>query len=469
MRTMSALLRVSVPALLLASLGQPVPAQLGFSKTDTPDPANVLLIVADDLGVDMIGAYGEGTNPPPTPNIDALASNGVLFRNAYSNPAGSVTLATIETGRYAQRTGVGYVIYQGDQPLPRSEIILPEMLDLGTGGAYAHALIGKWFLGNEKNGGNLSPNLMGYGHYEGIIAQLYLGGYDYFQHELVTNGVVSLSDTYATTEQVDSALDWIAGAPEPWYCQLAFNAPHTPIHEPPANLFTVPVPPVLEPHGDLTPFYMAMIEALDTELGRLMASVDPKVLARTTVIFLGDNGTPGETVLPPFVPGHGKLTVYEGGVNVPLIVSGAQVVSPGREETALVNTVDLFSTIADLASVDLDDVMPPGAQLDAVSLYPYLRDPGVRDLRDTVFSEMFTPNGVTGPYEAQIYAIRDERYKIVRQSFGLGSPSYDEFYDLQLDPFEQSNLLAGRVPPTAEAARAYFRLDQELDRLPQLP
>ncbi len=82
-----------------------------------------------------------------------------------------------------------------------------------------------------------------------------------------------------------------------------------------------------------------MIEAMDTELGRLLAQVDRTT---TTIIFLGDNGTPNEVTAKPYKPDHAKLRVYEQGVKVPMIVAGAAVKDPGRQVTGLVNTVDLF-------------------------------------------------------------------------------------------------------------------------------
>ena len=78
---------------------------------------NLLIIVADDVGVDMIGAYGEGPDPPQTPTIDQLASEGVLFRNVWANPTCSPTRAEMHTGRYGHYTGVGLV--QLEQRLPR--------------------------------------------------------------------------------------------------------------------------------------------------------------------------------------------------------------------------------------------------------------------------------------------------------------------------------------------------------------
>ena len=83
--------------------------------------SNVLLIIADDVGVDGIGSYREGAAPPPTPHIDSLASRGVLFRNAYSNALCSPTRCTIFTGRYSFRTGVGTIVEFGPEPRRSSD------------------------------------------------------------------------------------------------------------------------------------------------------------------------------------------------------------------------------------------------------------------------------------------------------------------------------------------------------------
>ena len=90
-------------------------------------PSNILVIIADDLGVDQVGVYGEGTSPAPTPIIDGLASSGVLFRNAWANPTCSPTRSCIMTGRYGYRTGVGQVGVR----LDLAETSLPELLGRG--------------------------------------------------------------------------------------------------------------------------------------------------------------------------------------------------------------------------------------------------------------------------------------------------------------------------------------------------
>ncbi|MEY2982666.1 MAG: Arylsulfatase precursor, partial [Planctomycetota bacterium] len=104
---------------------------------------NVLILLADDIGVDYVGCYGEGSNPPPTPNIDTLAQRGVLFRNAYANPSCSPTRACIHTGRFPFRTLVGrWIRYENNsEPIGRlldEEWTIPEVLDR-AGSGYAHA------------------------------------------------------------------------------------------------------------------------------------------------------------------------------------------------------------------------------------------------------------------------------------------------------------------------------------------
>ena len=92
---------------------------LGLTACGAAEPTgNVLIVLVDDIGPELLAVYGEGDDPPPTPNIDRLAAEGVLFRNAWANPLCSPTRALIMTGRYAFRTGVGSVINPTTAALP---------------------------------------------------------------------------------------------------------------------------------------------------------------------------------------------------------------------------------------------------------------------------------------------------------------------------------------------------------------
>ena len=134
----------TMKALLLASLAALTP---GLPAADLERP-NILLIIADDLGTEMLKPYGIGKDFPRTPTINSLAQRSVVFRNAWSSPVCSPTRACIQTGRFGFRNGVGMTVKDAVtfNGLQASEVILPEMLDRGTDGGYQHALFGKWHL-----------------------------------------------------------------------------------------------------------------------------------------------------------------------------------------------------------------------------------------------------------------------------------------------------------------------------------
>ena len=414
---------------------------------------NVLVLLADDLGVDNVAAYGDAPDPPSTPRIDSLANDGVLFRNAWANPVCSPTRATLLTGRYAFRTGVGWNVYTSSADLPHSELTLPEMLDLTTDGAYEHGYFGKWHMSNgTSSGGPSAPNDHGWSWFEGTAGNLA----NYFEWSKVTNGTTAASTEYATTDVVDSTLEWIADREGPWLAVVAFHAAHLPYHAPPAHLHGVDLseagPPLLDP----VPYFRAMVEAMDTEIGNLLDGLGPAI-EDTVVIFVGDNGTEKSVVLPPYDPAKAKGTLYQGGVGVPLVVAGPQVTMPGAECTGLVNVTDLFLTVADLAGADLDK-LPPDLELDSISIAPYLADPLQPSLRSFVYSEYFVPNGFGSPvHEGR--AASDGTYKLVRIT---GQP--DELYHLGLDPFELTDLLV-EPPLTTEAALAYRGLEAVMRQL----
>ena len=414
-----------------------------------PAPTNVLLVVADDLGVDFLEAYGVHPIVPPTPTIDALIANGVLFERCYTSPSCSPTRASILTGRYSFRTGLGTPIQEWlpEPALELSEVTTPEMLKTASGGEIATSAIGKWHLGSAAVGDILHPNLQGFDWFEGTFGNLYFGQ-TYFDHSKIINGVRVSSTTYSTTEQVDDALARVQAMPEPWFLYLAFNAAHQPFHAPPQALHGY----TLSGDPELTPFehFSATVQALDTELGRLLASIDPDVLARTTVIFVGDNGSPNQAVVPPSIAGQSKGSLYEGGVHVPLVISGRHVAQPGTRCSAVVNTVDLFPTIAGLMGVDMRSGIGDQRPIDGVPLNDYLDDPTHAPLRPWVVAEKFEPNGF-GPYTSQGWMIRDPRWKLIRRS-----GQADKFFDMQGVEREGTDLFEGAL--TQEQLDAYAQL-----------
>ena len=443
---------------------------------ESPKP-NLLILIADDLGVDYVSAYGEGPDPAKTPNIDALADRGVLFRNAWASPVCSPTRACIHTGRYSFRTGIGAVLRGGNggrrgrrgggrgrRPgtggavagLPLSELTLPELLDK-AGSGYSHAAIGKWHLGaGEESRG---PNQAGWSHFAGSLSGSLRGENAYFNWQRTVNGATEVCRTYATTMNVDDTLDWIEEteqAEKPWLCYLSFNAPHAPFHNPPNDLHEIDASSLAARRATV-PQYRAMVEAMDREIGRLLRGLG-EARDRTNVIFMGDNGTPGQVAQTPFLSNHAKGSLYEGGVNVPLIVAGPIVKTEGRETSALVSATDIFSTAAELCGVSVQGNVPRDLQIDGLSFVPILSNAKHPTIRSTVFSESFRGSN---PAQNGRAAIRGPRYKVVRE-YRAGSTT-DEFYDLESDPFEQTKLLWGDL--NGEQQAEITALCAEMDRL----
>jgi arylsulfatase A-like enzyme len=427
---------------------------VGFaaSAQTPPPPSNVLLIIGDDVGIDLIGAYQPlvgSQQVPPTPTIDSLAAQGVLFRNAWSNPLCATTRSTIQTGRYSHRTG----IYGPIATLAAEEFSIAEMLAADPALDYTGAVIGKWGLGGSTNtrhavrtgydffagrpGCCLAPPAGGYFNWEKHSAQFSPGpGCDpedpaWHLNESCIASSVTPTTVYATTANVDDAKAWLNSLPDgqPWMLVLAFNAAHTPWDGAPDGLHSYPTP--LGCPGNSLVCARAMVEAMDRKISELLTSLDPAELDRTTVIFVGDNGTEQTISVPPFDPTRSKFTLFQGGVNVPLIVAGADVAGPPRVSQALVNTSDLFMTILDLANVNpatfpttIPTVPAQPWDHDSYSLVPILQN-SVGEIRHFAYSA--SQNGKT---------IRN------RAGFKLqvsGGSWY--FYSLAQDPYENVNLV----------------------------
>jgi len=389
---------------------------------DTPPPLNpnpnILLIISDDVGLDASSGYTIGTELPATPTLDALAANGLIFDNAWANPVCSPTRATLLTGRYGYRTGV---LTAGDD-ISLDETSLQSFIDTNIPNTYSHAAFGKWHLAGEENGADDNPNLMGVDHYAGLPAGA--GRANYYDWTLVQDGQSEEGIDYTTTAFADLASDWIATQQQPWFAWLAFNAAHTPFHVPPRDLYdrdTLPENPT-EPVDEL-PYYLAAIEAMDFEIGRLLDRLSPTVRANTIIIYLGDNGTPRQ-VVQGHASDHGKGSVYEGGVAVPMIIAGRGVTRIGEREDGLVGSVDLFATIASLAGTNTDEIN------DSKS-FAHLLTEATTSRREYAYAEIEND-------DRSDWTIRNDRYKLVER-MDTGEAPVQELYDLEADPFEQNN------------------------------
>ncbi|MCB9691884.1 MAG: sulfatase-like hydrolase/transferase [Alphaproteobacteria bacterium] len=403
----------------------------GTAELTVPEPpgGNVIVFLLDDVGVDKVGAYG-GDFAAHTPTLDGLAAEGVRFTRAYASSVCSPTRASLLTGRHPRRTGIGWVVDTGARVafLPLDEQTIPEVLRGGRAEPWTNAALGKWHVaGPSYDRYQQHPNDQGFTHFAGTWGNPeYASGRGYYHWSKTVDGATGERDVYMTTDTADDVLEQLAVLEEPFFLYVAFNAPHGPLHLPPAHLVRE-LPP---PNAPTDVVYDSMLEALDTELGRILATADPAVLARTTILTLGDNGTMENGVPEPLRNGRFKHTPYEGGVNVPFIVNGPLVQEPGSVSDALVHVVDILPTVAEIAGVPLAG--PEGAQvvledgswqeLDGRSLVPVLAGEAVRDV---VYTEAYHPNGAPSTTNLQ-RSVRSGSHKLVRWGEGI-----EELYRLE--------------------------------------
>jgi len=253
---------------------------------------------------------------------------------------------------------------------------------------------------------------------------------------------------------VNDAIELGGQLAEPWLLIVSFNTAHHPAHVPPRDLHGYRE--LVDPHIQSPMAFRAMVEAMDTEIGRLLAALAPQ---RPVVFFLGDNGT-AKSAYTKSDPRRrrAKASLYEGGVRVPLIVNHRTIVRPGRRVEGLASVTDLFATMVEIAGVDRSaEGLPP----DSVSLAPYFRSAAAPSPRSWLLAERFGSNGRV-PRPGSSRAVRDRRYKLIRPG---GNAKY-LFFDLAADPDERSPL--PRATLEGAAAAAYQRLLQLLEEPPPI-
>ncbi|MGC6492409.1 MAG: sulfatase-like hydrolase/transferase [Myxococcota bacterium] len=401
----------------------------GVRRSDHP---NIMLIVLDDVGTDMIRGYGDHPRPVVTETVDALMTRGVSFRHAVATPLCSPTRATLLTGAYGFRHGIGGPIApRKGWGLPADARSLPRELSRATGEAYRSAVIGKWHLASPNHGGFDHARAMGFDHHIGAMGNLHgkalpsTEPMTYTHWTRVVDGEPMVESRYATTATVDDAIEVLPMLGEPYFLWVAFNAAHFPIHAPPEHLTKGPLP-----HDDESSKYRAMVRVMDQELGRLLEVVSDDLDDDTWVILLGDNGSAPVGVLPPWRKPQSKGALLRGGVRVPFVVAGPGVDEPGRFSDALINTTDVFATIADLVGEPLP------VPSDSISFAEVLRDAASPGKREVAFAEAFKPNG-SPPWDEHRWMLRNERFKLIMERDGR-----ELLFDLENDAMERNNLLS---------------------------
>jgi len=253
------------------------------------------------------------------------------------------------------------------------------------------------------------------------------------KHSNRTN-VFAPGDALPTSETIlqltDQAIDWVNTQNRPWFLWLSYNAPHSPFHLPPTNLHSRSLSgTAADISANPRPYYLASIEALDTEFGRFWNTLSVAEQANTIVIYLGDNGTPRQVKDNSVAQNGNKSTLYQGGVNVPMFISGPAVTRGGQREDALVTHTDFFPTIAELTGANLP------AYQNGRSFVDLLSSPNMAAREDA-----YTTN-------SDGWTVRDGTYKLINNNDGT-----QELYDLTADPAERTNLLESSVNYSATVA-----------------
>lgn len=435
---------------------------------------NFLLFVMDDVSKYEFRTYDAdpGNNQAPLTEVEELVvPRAVRWSRAYAKPNCSPFRVAAVTGRHSFRTGIGELVNPESVAVSTDEVTIAKVL--GAAG-YATSFIGKCHMSNQTNGGKLYPALAGWDFYRGTIRNFPARGDEDFYNwtrtttQKTRRGIESYDEhmsEYATIVEVEDALEWIGRQSRPWYCHFCFNEPHEPLNRPPPELYdteryVLPYdrPPSGSTVNEMNPYFKAKLQAASWAIGQILRRMEQGVLENTHVIIVGDNGTPQKVTVSPWNPLHAKNTIYEQGINVPLYWMGPGIDLPNRDCACLFAAEDFFPTIAALAGVNLATSYPT-LTIDGISQAPHLIDASVRDLRQLLYTEGFSPNGPNSaaatPGER---AVVGPTYKLIRKTTGIVFPhASDEMYDVVSDVQETVNLIPGGSTGglTAEQLSAY--------------
>ena len=373
---------------------------------------NIIVILADDLGIGTVGCYGSDNFK--TPNVDALAAGGIRFTTCYSAPNCGPSRALMMTGRYGFRTGMT----GNDKPAVAhleagltSEAMIPKVLKAR---GYTTASAGKW------SQVPLQPSDWGFDEY------------------IRTKG----SGSYWPTPERNTYLvngeekDWPEGQYMPDLSErFVFdfinrhkNGPFY-VHYSLAHIHTDILPtPDSKPNSD--DLFSDNVAYMDKLVGRLMAELDRQGLReKTLVIFTGDNGTYGNEAPRSTIGGRelcgAKGTLLEGGSRVPLVASWPGHVPAGRVCDDLTGLVDFLPTLADVAGAEV----PGGQPIDGQSFAPQL------------LGQRGTPREWVFVMLGHHWYVRDAGWKLTDTG---------ELFDMRDAPFAEREALSG---PEADAAR----------------
>jgi len=441
---------------------------------------NIIFILADDLGYGDLGCYGQ--DKIETPNIDALASQGMRFTQFYSgSPVSAPSRCVLFTGKHsghayirgndemAERGNVWshQAMYdnpflEGQRPMPASIVIIPQLFKLS---GYSTACIGKWGLGYP--GSESTPNKMGFDFFYGYNCQRQAHTYyppflyrnerrEYLNNKIIPPGTLLDKSADPLDENSYKKFTQNDFAPDLMFCEiLSFIAknkkdpfllmwtttiPHVPLQAPQKWIdyykmkFGDEQPylgrsgyyPVRYPHAT----YAAMISYLDEQIGLLVEYLKKNNLYdNTLIVFTSDNGptfnggsdSPWFRSAGPFKCeyGWGKGSLHEGGIRVPFIASWPERIKPGFISNHVAAAWDIMSTFAEILNVNV--------ATDGISFLPELTGKKQAKIHDYLYWEY--------PENDGSIAIRMGRWKGLIENVKKGNNQM-QLFDLYADPAE---------------------------------
>jgi arylsulfatase A-like enzyme len=406
-------------------------------KSSSDNAPNIIVIISDDQGYADVGFHG--SKEIFTPNIDRIASNGVVFSQGYvSYAVCSPSRAGLITGKYQNRFGYTRNILLAPKDslmgLPLSEQTLPDVLNNVD---YKTKAIGKWHLGAHES---LIPERRGFDEFFGFI----IGGHRYFPEDLTLNDLTEARrqmdgyitriydngkriDTkkYLTEELSDNAVQFIEdNSDDPFFLYLSYNAPHTPLQATKRDLER-------NNHIEIEKrrTYAAMVSSMDDGIGLILDKLEEKKISENTiVIFFSDNGgVEWYNFSDNGILRGIKGDFFEGGIRVPFTMQWPKKIKPGIIYDKPIIALDVFATVASAASAEKyirNDI-------DGVDLLPYIN--GEKSGMPHEYLYWQNP-------DKDIDVVRDDRYKYLR----IKGDEY--IFDLKNDISEETNIIDSSKP-----------------------
>ena len=393
-------------------------ANASFAQQKKP---NIIFVLADDLGIDGVSAYGADFFK--TPVIDKLAKEGIRYTNAYTVPLCGPSRALILSGRYGFRTGAVNQDMTGEIK-PSAENFMPAILKKA---GYTSSMIGKW--GQLP----LDPGAFGFDDY-----LRFFGSGSFFNEpgkkdKYVVNGkeAVLKDGEYMPDLMHDHMVNFLAQhKKDPFYLYYSLSHVHGEI---------VATPDTKPGTTDYKELYADNISYMDKLVGKLVHTLDSlKLRENTLIVFFGDNGTAGEAAQIGRVQGQKlsgkKGTMQECGSLVPMIVNWPGMIKKPDVSNSLIDAADFIPTFAEIAGAPL----PTNNVLDGVS-FAYQLKGGKGTAREWIFTGL-----------GKDWYVRSANWKLMRSG---------DLYDMRKAPFEEK-LVVVDDKTTAEKKKLQAVLDK---------